>query len=65
VVSTRLATTLQGYGAAAWLSAIGLVTCLGLVFGYHPTLGMTAARRGKGVEDVEVAGVGEEKTGSL
>lgn len=67
VVLTAFTNTLHGYGAAAWLSGIAVISCSALVVGYHPTMGVvTKATNARCVEsggkvDVEMASAGESK----
>lgn len=61
VVSTSLAHALHGYGAAAWLSLIALISCSALHLGYHPTRGLVVkSQQRAGRRTVKVAGGGVE-----
>lgn len=47
LISTTLAKAFHGYGAAAWLSLIAVISLSALVVGYHPGRGLVMKQQGK------------------
>lgn len=65
LISTTLAHSIGGYGAALWLSVLAVFSCTALFIGYHPTRGLVpsaAARANRSNQEKEKGvGVGGER----